>query len=235
MAFGRALRELYVANGWTQRAWTWHEAADTRIFRPAITADRRRDVVWIGNWGDGERTSALHRFLISPILEEGLDACIYGVRYPESALRQLQEAGIRYEGWVPNFAVPKVFEHFKVTIHIPRSYYVGELPGIPTIRVFEALACGIPLVCAPWDDAEGLFQAGSDFLVAHDTEDMKRKIRQIISDESVADDLRKRGLRTIQTRHTCAHRVDELLAIYAELQDPTALDTQNDSYGISHA
>jgi spore maturation protein CgeB len=42
------------------------------------------------------------------------------------------------------------------------------LPGIPTIRVFEALACGIPLVSAPWDDAEGLFRPGEDFLVARD-------------------------------------------------------------------
>jgi spore maturation protein CgeB len=40
------------------------------------------------------------------------------------------------------------------------------LPGIPTIRVFEALACGIPLVSAPWDDSEHLFRPGEDFLVA---------------------------------------------------------------------
>lgn len=217
LAFGRALRDVYLVNGWAQRAWVWHEAADTRTFRPLISMERTRDVVWIGNWGDGERTSALDSFLLRPIREEGLDASIYGVRYPENALKEIQSAGIRYEGWVPNFEVPRVFATFKATIHIPRGYYVDALPGIPTIRVFEALACGIPLVCAPWDDAEGLFQAGSDFLIARDTEDMKRKCRQIINDESFANALRDRGLRTIQERHTCAHRVDELLSIYAEL------------------
>src|SRR5215211_4545271 len=35
LAFGRVLRDLYLRRGWTQRAWTWHEAADTRVFSPA--------------------------------------------------------------------------------------------------------------------------------------------------------------------------------------------------------
>ncbi len=38
------------------------------------------------------------------------------------------------------------------------------LPGIPTIRPFEALVRGIPLISSPWDDAEQLFTAGKDFL-----------------------------------------------------------------------
>ena len=49
-------------------------------------------------------------------------------------------------------------------MHVPRRFYVEALPGIPTIRVFEALACGIPLLSAPWSEAEGLFRPGEDFL-----------------------------------------------------------------------
>ena len=44
-----------------------------------------------------------------------------------------------------------------VTVHVPRRPYANGLPGIPTIRVFEALACGIPLVCAPWRTRKGCF------------------------------------------------------------------------------
>ena len=56
MAFGEILREAYIRRGWARRAFTWHEAADLRIFhsRPGIV--RQRDLVWIGNWGDDERT-----------------------------------------------------------------------------------------------------------------------------------------------------------------------------------
>ena len=50
------------ARGWARRAWTWHEAADTRVFRPlAEPRAPRGDLVWIGNWGDDERTAELQR------------------------------------------------------------------------------------------------------------------------------------------------------------------------------
>src|SRR5690606_32760082 len=34
LAFGTVIRDLYLANGWARRAWTRHEAADTRVFVP---------------------------------------------------------------------------------------------------------------------------------------------------------------------------------------------------------
>ena len=36
LAYGNVLRELYLFRGWAERAWTWHEAADTRVFRPLL-------------------------------------------------------------------------------------------------------------------------------------------------------------------------------------------------------
>jgi spore maturation protein CgeB len=98
---------------------------------------------------------------------------------------------------------------------------VQALPGIPTIRVFEALACGIPLVCAPWDDDEGLFEPGADYLVAQDGEQMKRHLHAVLHEPQLARALAQHGRRTILARHTCAHRVDELLGIYAELAPPS--------------
>jgi spore maturation protein CgeB len=217
LAFGSALRDLYISHGWAEQVWTWHEAADTRVFVPQ-TSEHTGDIVWIGNWGDNERNAVLSEFLIDPIHDLGVRASAYGVRYPRVALERMRHAGIRYRGWIPNFEVPRVFAQYKATVHVPRAFYVRELPGIPTIRVFEALACGIPLLCAPWEDAEHLFQAGTDFLVASDREDMKRKLRLVLTDECVARELSSRGIRTILNRHTCVHRVDELLAIYSNLR-----------------
>jgi spore maturation protein CgeB len=105
-----------------------------------------------------------------------------------------------------------------VTVHVPRRPYVRALPGIPTIRPFEALACGIPLISSPWRDVEGLFKPGTDFLVARDGAQMKRLLRQVMSQESRRRRLASHGLAAIRTRHTCAHRVDELLAIVAQVQ-----------------
>src|SRR4051794_2457236 len=66
LAFGNVLRDLYLEKGLARRAWTWHEAADTRVFYPR-TAAVEGDLVWVGNWGDGERTSELDEFLVRPV------------------------------------------------------------------------------------------------------------------------------------------------------------------------
>src|SRR5205085_3766353 len=131
-------------------------------------------LVWIGNWGDDERTAELHEFLLEPVQSLQLKARVYGVRYPQHALDALASAGIEYGNWLANYEAPSVFSRFKFTVHVPRRPYVKALPGIPTIRVFEALACGIPLVCSPWQDVEELFTAGQDYLVARDGEQMTR-------------------------------------------------------------
>jgi spore maturation protein CgeB len=217
LAFGRVIADLYRDRGWTERAWTWHEAADVRTFFPVDRVPRRGDLVWIGNWGDGERTSELHTYLLNPVRSLGLTAQAFGVRYPAEARTALAEAGIRYGGWRPSHRVNATFGGFGVTVHVPRRPYVEALPGIPTIRPFEALAAGIPLVCAPWDDAEHLFTPGKDFLVAHSGAEMTRLLDEVVHDPVLAASLREHGLRTITERHTCGHRVDELEAICAEL------------------
>ncbi len=213
LAFGDAVRDVYVGRGWCDRAWTWHEAADTRRFRPQGGAPDR-DIVWIGNWGDEERTAEIDEFLIAPVKRLGASATVYGVRYPAEAVARLADAGIEYKGWLPNYEVPSAFARHRLTVHIPRRPYLEQLPGIPTIRPFEALACGIPLVCARWDRTAGLFAPGEDFFVAHDGDEMTDAIASVLASRSRREALARKGLETVRARHTCAHRVDELMHIY---------------------
>ena len=213
LAFGEVVRRLYLDRGWCERAWTWHEAADTRVFRPLVADGAVRDLVWIGNWGDGERAQELEEFLLAPARRLRLRGTIHGVRYPRRARWAIRRSRLRYRGWLPNHRAPEVFARHRVTVHVPRGPYVRALPGIPTIRPFEALACGIPLVSAPWEDTEGLFRPGRDHLVARDGTEMRRCLQAVLDDDELAAELRRCGLETIAARHTCAHRVDELLAI----------------------
>ena len=217
LAYGEVLRALYVERDWARHAWTWHEAADTRVFHPLGGAEREGDVVWIGNWGDDERSAELEEFLVEPVAVLGLKAKIFGVRYPDSARELLQRAGVEHGGWLPNYRAPEVFARYKLTVHVPRRPYMAALRGIPTIRPFEALACGIPLISSPWEDSEHLFTPGKDFLIARDGTEMKKHMRALLADKQMARELAEHGLRTIQQRHTCAHRVDELLRIYEEV------------------
>jgi spore maturation protein CgeB len=220
LAFGDVIRDLYLERGWAAAAWTWHEAADTRVFYPRVTADRQGDVVWIGNWGDEERTAELEEFLIGPIRELGVKATLYGVRYPEPARRALARHGIAYGGWLPNYEVPAVFARHLVTIHVPRRPYVESLHGVPTIRPFEAMACGIPMISARWDQTGDLFAPGLDFLVARSGTEMTAHLRDLLANQERRRQLAAHGLATVRRRHTCAHRVEELLAIADHIPSP---------------
>lgn len=217
LAFGEVISEIYRERDWADHVWTWHEAADVRKFRPQQADENDGEVVWIGNWGDDERTDELEAFFFGPVDSLGVDATVHGVRYPDEAVARLERAGIDYRGWLPNFEVPNAFARHRLTVHVPRQFYVTSLPGIPTIRPFEAMACGIPLVCSPWEDAEGLFRRGHDHLVAHDSDEMKETIRALCHDDDMVEELARNGRETILERHTCAHRAEELMEVCRQL------------------
>jgi spore maturation protein CgeB len=224
LAFGETLRQRYLKAGWGRQVFTWHEAADHTLFHPKPEIARERDLIWIGNWGDDERTAEIEEFLIRPADALGLDGTVRGVRYPLEAIAAVKKAGLAYGGWIANADAPKAFARHRVTLHIPRRPYVESLPGIPTIRVFEALACGIPLLSAPWNDAEGLFRPGKDFLFAGNGKEMEGLLRDILGDPSLGHALADNGLETIRARHTCRHRVDQLLGILGQIGSARVID-----------
>ncbi len=217
LAFGATLAEVYRSGGWGDRAFVWHEAADTRLFHPPKREQPRTGIVWIGNWGDEERSEELRSFLLEPAASLDIPLDVYGVRYPDHALALLTATATRYHGWVANAAVPDVFARHEMTVHVPRRFYAQQLAGIPTIRVFEALACGIPLICAPWRDTEALFESGADYLEAQSPLQMARHMRALHADAELRQSIAAHGLQTICARHTCSHRVDQLLDIVQRL------------------
>jgi len=182
-------------------------------------------LLWVGNWGDEERTSELETFLIGPAQQLGIRGNVYGVRYPEAAVASLASRGFCYRGWLPNHLVPEVCARHAFTVHVPRRPYAVALRGIPTIRVFEALACGIPLLSAPWDDCENLFPEPC-FLMAKNGDEMKSHMRAILSDTALANALKHTGQKIIRERHSCRHRVSELLHIYDQIRGESAVSVQ---------
>lgn len=219
LAFGEVIRERYLSFGWARRAWTWHEAADTRTFRKLAPDGPVGDLVWIGNWGDEERSEEIRSYLVAPSQALQLSTTIHGVGYPDAAKQELAAAGIHYAGWIANYDAPRAYARHRMTVHIPRRPYMETLPGIPTIRMFEALACGMPLVSLGWKDLEGLFTAGEDYLVADTPARMQHHLATLQADGDLRRSLSTHGIRTIAARHTCAHRVDELLAIFDHVRE----------------
>jgi spore maturation protein CgeB len=217
LAFGEAIRRIYCEGFGVKKTWTFHEAADTSNFRP-LEKEKITDVIWVGNWGDEERSQELQEFLIGPAAAlRGHTFAVYGVRYPEAGRQKLLSAGIEFRGYLPNLRAPRAYGESLLTVHVPRRQYANGLSGVPTIRVFEALACGIPLLCAPWTDTEGLFRPGQDYLCLNDGRAMAAEVRHFISDPAARRQLAASGLEMVQARHTCAHRARQLHEICEDL------------------
>ena len=217
LAFGEAMRRIYADGFGVPLVWTFHEAAEVSIFQPLPRA-KTVDVLWIGNWGDEERTQELAEFLLYPAAQlPHRKTVAHGVRYPEHALAKLAEAGVEFRGYLPNLCAPAAYSECGVTMHVPRRQYTNGLSGIPTIRMFEALACGTALICSPWNDDEQLFQPGEDYVCVPDGMAMCDEIERLLCDDAARKQLAQHGLETIRRRHTCAHRAQQLMEICEEL------------------
>jgi spore maturation protein CgeB len=87
----------------------------------------------------------------------------------------------------------------------------------------------MPLVSCRWDDCEGLFTAGRDYIAVDSPEEMLAALQLVFNDSDLRRSLSEHALNTIQSRHTCAHRVDELMNITATLRTP-----QSASHRVPH-
>ena len=111
LAFGESLRRALSAGP----AGAGRSSPGTR--RPTTRCSTRirgsspsGDLIWVGNWGDGERSAELDG--VPDRAGRARLACprtVRGVRYPDEALERLADAGIDYGGWIANADVPAAF------------------------------------------------------------------------------------------------------------------------------
>lgn len=218
LAYGPTIADIYRSATSGPQVIVFHEGADTDLFRP-LERPKVRDVVFVGNWGDEDRNQGTWQFFIEPSRAlPHLSFALFGVRYPQEVLAALREAGISWGGWLPNYLAPEVYAASKMTVHIPRKEYVEVLRGTPTIRVFEALACGVPLISAGWRDDSGLFEEGVDYLAVDTPSQMLEALRWLASDPDARRRIGSHGRATVLQRHTCLHRAAELVEIVERLR-----------------
>ena len=213
LAYSPSVAARYRGLGF-ERVEVLHEAADTTVYAPRPLS-KSTDVVFVGNYGDGDRSDELEDHVFEPRRElPHLSYAIYGVRYPDAVLARFRNGlDISYRGWLPNVEVPNVYSAAKVVLHVPRRQYVELLPGTPTIRVFEALASGACLISLPWPDTDRLFEVGRDYVVAHSPAEMRDLIAHLCQDDAARARLGQAGRATILAHHTCGHRADQLLEL----------------------
>ena len=152
-----------------------------------------------------DRQGGLERFLIEParVWPNGRFV-VAGAQYPATVEWSNNIVHIEH---LPPEKHADFYCSQRLTLNLTREC-MRQLGYAPSIRLFEAAACGTPLISDDWPGLAELFQPGQELLIAHSTVDVLNAL-QGMSDE----ELQRIGLAArarVLDEHTGLHRAREL-------------------------
>jgi spore maturation protein CgeB len=188
-----------------RRPTPFYCVADPSVYRPLDVA-RRWDLGYLGTYSD-DRQPKVDELLLGPARRAGeLAFVVGGPQYPDDVA---WPANVERIENVPPAQHPSFYCAQRFTLNVTRADMV-RAGWSPSVRLFEAAACGVPVISDWWDGLDAFFEPGREILVAESADDVLRHLRE--GDSEVGLRARERVLR----EHTAAHRVRELEALVAE-------------------
>ena len=185
-------------------------SVDPALYYPE-PAEPRWDLAYMGTYSD-DRQPTLERLLVEPARSWPAGRfAVVGPQYPAELT------------WAPNVErvahlAPERHRAFytaqRFTLNVTRADMVAAGYS-PSVRLFEAAACGTPIVSDAWDGLDTVLAVGSEILVARTTADALGYLRDLPDAERRAVGERARA--RVLAGHTAARRAAELEAYAAEL------------------
>jgi spore maturation protein CgeB len=202
---GAALTELEQRLG-ARRVVPLYGSVDPEIHFPVPAVERyRADLSYLGTYAD-DRQEALLRLLVEPArLRAGCRFLIGGAQYPAAFPWSDNIYFVRH---LPPAEHAAFYCSSRVTLNITRAP-MAEMGYCPSGRLFEAAACGAPILTDPWEGLADFFEPGSEILVAASTDDALAALET--SDEQLMRLARFARERTL-AEHTAERRASELVA-----------------------
>ena len=169
------------------------------------------DLGYMGTYSD-DRQPPLDLLMLEPARRwsEGT-FIVAGPQYPEHIV------------WPPNVQrvehLPPVehrdfYNSQRFTLNITRADMV-KAGYSPSVRLFEAAACGVPIISDYWDGLDTIFEFDTEILVARSAEDTLSYLRNIPEEERLR--IGERARQRVLSQHTAAHRAAELEGYALEL------------------
>ena len=110
---------------------------------------------------------------------------------------------------VPPAEHPAFYSASRFTLNVTRAQMIAAGYS-PSVRLFEAAACGAPIISDVWDGLETLFRPGREIAFARSSEDVLDVLQRM--DEPARQAMAGAARDRILGRHTAAHRAAELEA-----------------------
>jgi spore maturation protein CgeB len=86
----------------------------------------------------------------------------------------------------------------------------------PSVRLFEAAACGVPVISDRWSGLAEMFEPGDEILLADDTRDVLAYLAEIPDDQRRS--IGQRARRRVLAEHSATHRAEQLEAEVDEIR-----------------
>jgi spore maturation protein CgeB len=182
-------------------------SVDPNLHAPSTAVDRyRADLSYLGTYA-AERQQALAELFLEPARRlPDRRFAIGGSQYPDDFAWR---PNVNYLWHVPPCEHAAFYCSARLNLNVTRAA-MAATGFCPSGRLFEAAACGAPLISDTWPGLETFYAPGSELLIARDCED-------VIDAVSCSDDeLRKLGARARErtlAEHTTRHRAGELIRI----------------------
>ncbi len=210
---GASIESLSTLLG-ARRVEPLYGSVDPEAHRPAPPLARfRSDLSYLGTYSE-DRQPALEKFLLEPARRlPQRRFLIGGAMYPREFPWTENIAFVRH---LPPAEHPAFYSSSQITLNITRRA-MAETGYCPSARLFEAAACGTPVLSDWWEGLDCFFEPGGEILVAHTAEDALEAIK-MTPDElgQIARRARERAL----AEHTAEHRVCELEAMLESARIP---------------
>jgi len=201
---GAALDELRERLG-ARLALPLYGSVDPHTHRPTARADHYAcEFSYLGTWA-ADRQAQLQALFLEPARQlPDRRFLIGGSLYPADF------------PWAPNLwfirhVPPPEHSAFYCSSRLTLSITRGAMAArgyCPSGRIFEAAACGVPIVSDGWAGLDSFFEPGRELLIAHTTEDAIDALRR---DD---DQLRQIGAAArarVLAEHTAEHRAAQLV------------------------
>jgi spore maturation protein CgeB len=181
--------------------------------RAAVEAHYAADLSYLGTYA-ADRQAALRELLIEPAQHRpGQRFLIGGAQYPAEFPWLGNIFFVRH---LPPSEHPAFYSSSRITLNITRAA-MARMGWCPSGRLFEAAACGVPILSDSWLGLEEFFNAGSEILVAEAREDA---IAALDLPQSELARIARAAQERTAAEHTADHRVRELERLLSERAPP---------------
>ena len=206
---GPTLRRLEREYG-SPRARVLYCSVDPALYFPE-QREKQWDLGYMGTYSD-DRQPGVDRLLLEPARRHAQGRFVVaGPQYPQGIR---WPANVDYKPHLPPAEHRAFYNSQRYTLNITRADMIAA-GWSPSVRLFEAAACGTPIVSDRWNGIETLFAPGREIVLADRTEDVLQVLRQAGEDERLR--MAERARERILAGHTAAHRAQELEAYALEL------------------